>query len=102
MLDNLIRDQQRIADLVDQEVAQFEAVQTSRYFYIMADPMSAKELLAAYFRQTRSISLTRPTLSRILVAIKTARAGTTVDVINDIQLEMKQHEFAIRDRGKVL
>lgn len=72
--------QVELSDEIDREAGQLlDAMGTeySRYFFTHVDPASAVELLRAVAVRTHGCSLPRPQLQRTLLAIKTARPGTS-------------------------
>lgn len=72
-----------------------ESGEYGRYFLIQIDPMVACELLRAMVIARTAISPTRPQLARALLAVKTARAGTTFEVAKGVKLRFSSGGFIV-------
>lgn len=89
----LRNDQCRIAKRIDEECAQLQT--TSRYFFTMIDDAISLELLRHILAEN-SASLTRPQRRRLLLGIKTAAAGTTLDAGNGIKASFTSRNFIVK------
>lgn len=67
----------------------------SRYFFTMIDDASAGELLRSACMEQVGIVPTRPQRQRALLAIKTARPGSSHSVGDSITLRFSRHSFSI-------
>lgn len=70
----------------------------SRYFFTNIDPISANELLRYIF----SGALTRPQMTRLLHAIKTAKPGKTFEPGGGYRVTFSTDEFIVETSGKVV
>lgn len=88
--------QHKLVNGVEQEVSACVQRDTpqSRYFFTMVDSTVACELLRHY----TDARLTRPQLQQALLAIKTARPGTTHEAGNGVQLRFTTREFIASHR----
>ena len=68
----------------------------SRYFFTQLDFMTASELLNMLIKHKKSTGLTRPQLERALMAIKTARPGSTHQAGEGIHLLFTQRSFIVK------
>ena len=101
--DELIRfhaAQTALRKAIDEELAGlYEAVKTpsgfSRHFFIMADESAASELLNYIIKRHKGTGLTRPALHRLLLAIKTGRAGSKHVAHSGVTLKLKPLTFTI-------
>ncbi|MGB3945756.1 MAG: tRNA lysidine(34) synthetase TilS [Candidatus Saccharimonadales bacterium] len=89
----LRNEQCRIAKRIDEECAQLQT--TSRYFFTMIDDAISLELLRHILAEN-SASLTRPQRRRLLLGIKTAAAGTTLDAGNGIKASFTSRNFIVK------
>ncbi len=80
---------------IDQEVSNWQKQMTSRYFLTHIDPMVAKELLYYFVRYRTGISLLGPQLDRLLLAIKTGRAGTVWQIGGGIVVKLTTRDATI-------
>lgn len=67
----------------------------NRYLYTMIDPMVAQELLRAAVVQAGGPSLPRPQLERGLIAIKTARPGTVLQLADAVRLKFSKTDVIV-------
>ncbi|MDO4870479.1 MAG: tRNA lysidine(34) synthetase TilS [Candidatus Saccharibacteria bacterium] len=81
---------QRLITLIHHEEQGF-----SRYFVIMIDETSARDLLRAIFMREIGISLTRPQLDRAVWAIKTAWPSTSAQLGYGIRLNFTRQYWTI-------
>lgn len=68
----------------------------SRYFFTQCDLPVAIELLRLYIRQQGGVSITRPQAQRTLVAIKTAKPGSSYDVAEGVCLQFTARTFIVK------
>lgn len=68
----------------------------SRYFFTQCDLPVAIELLRLYIRQQGGVSITRPQAQRTLVAIKTAKPGSSYDVAEGVSLQFTARTFIVK------
>lgn len=85
---------------IEEELAGlYKAIKTeagySRHFFIMADDIAAIELLNYIVKQEKGSGLTRPALHRLLLAIKTGRAGSKHLAHSGVTLKLKPLTFTI-------
>lgn len=73
---DLWQKQREIRQEIEREVQVSDFPVTSRYFVIMVDQPTACELLYEYFMVKHNVSLLKSQVDYLLLAIKTARAGT--------------------------
>lgn len=85
---NLRKEQRHLKRAIDHELAQHiqPSGDYSRYFFTMIDPVVASELLRAAIAARGGVSPTRPQAARALIAIKTARPGSTFPVGTGVTL----------------
>ena len=67
----------------------------SRYFYTLIDEKSAAELLRATIMASTQTSPTRPQLTRAVLAMKTARPNTTVEIGDGVKLLFSVRSFIV-------
>jgi len=85
-----------LRDAIDKECAELlETKSSSRYFYTMIDEAAAIELLRAELLQ-KSMSLPRPQRQRLLMAIKTASAGSQHQPGGRGNVEFTKREFIVK------
>ncbi len=82
---------------IDQEIAPHlrEDGRYRRHFLIMLDPSVATELLRAMITDKTGWSPTRPQTARALLAIKTARPGSIVQVGGGAMVRFTTHTFIV-------
>lgn len=68
----------------------------SRHFFIMADESPALELLNYIVKQEKGSGLTRPALKRLLLAIKTCRAGSKHTAGDSLTLKLTPLTFTFK------
>ena len=85
--------QREIKNQITKETDHF--VTNQRYFYINTPPQAATEVLQALLAKN-NLSLMRPQYERLLLAIKTAKAGSTFNLShsNSVQFDAKTFRFA--------
>ena len=88
----LYEEQTRLRKKINNEAVSFPL--TSRYFVTMVDELVAMELLYALLA-SKNLSLTRPQRSRLLLAIKTAKAGDTFEAGGNISVRFTLREFIV-------
>lgn len=90
----LRREQLKLKAAIHQEVQQLLAADQplSRYFFTHCDTTVATELL----RAATHFDITRPQAERALHAIKTARAGASVDIGAGIRLKFSASHFTVQ------
>lgn len=93
----LWRTQKHLASEIDAESRKFTTYK--RYFYIMASPRTAREVLAVTLA-LHDVSLTRPQLDAVLLAIRTARRGAKRSLGAQATLVCNLHDFAVVTRKK--
>ena len=93
----LVYAQHLLVNQIGKELHRFEHMR-SRYFFIMMDEYVAQNI----FHTIVEARLTRPQLARCIHAIKTAKAGTTMQAGGDIQLEFTISSFVVKTSGRVL
>lgn len=71
---------------------------TSRYFFIMIPEEVALELL----RRLTDARLTRPQMRKLLQGVKTARAGTTLELGGSVEAWFTRREFFVKTSGEML
>ena len=84
--------QMEIKKLITEQASQFPL--TSRYFLTMVEEQVAVELLQALLAR-EGTSLTRPQRKRLLLAIKTAKAGDIFQAGSNISVQFTQREFIV-------
>lgn len=90
----LWRDQAVLRNKIEAEMSgMMDAEVWSRYFMTMIDPSVAMELLRAGVSQKTGVSLTRPQAERALLAIKTARPGSTFEAGSGVKLQFTATTF---------
>lgn len=81
---------------IDQEVARYvDQKEYSRYYLTQIDELTAIELLRAMVIAVTSQSSTRPQLRRGLLAIKTARPGTAIELGGGVTLHFTKRTFIV-------
>lgn len=85
---------------IEQETAALLATgpEYSRYFFTTIDVASADELLSILCKRIFQLSPTRPQRARALLAIKTARAGTTYQLAAGMELVIERAIFRLQAR----
>lgn len=93
-----LRDEQvELVRKINEEAERFvDTAEQSRYFYTALDLSTACELLNLLLKQIKGVGLTRPQLERALVAIKTARPGSTYQAGEGIHLLFTQRSFIVK------
>lgn len=93
-----LRDRQvMLAQEIAREIEQFtDKPEHSRYFYTQLDAATARELLRTLMVQAKGAGLTRPQLERALMAIKTARPGSTYQAGEGINLLFTARSFIVK------
>jgi len=95
-LKELWHQQSILRDTIDKECAELlKTGSSSRYFYTMIDEAAAIELLRAELLQ-KSMSLPRPQRQRLLMAIKTASAGSQHQPGGRCNVEFTRREFIVK------
>lgn len=89
--------QLELKGVINQELAVYSGAQDelSRYYLSHVDEQSAIELLRAAVVAKTNLSPTRPQLSRAILAIKTARPGTTFELGGGVKLLFKVRTFIV-------
>lgn len=92
-LEQIYHQQQCLRGDIDAETARLigDERRQSRYFFTMIDEQTGDELL----RCALQARLTRPQRARLLLAIKTARAGTDFQAGSDCTIRFSAREFFI-------
>jgi hypothetical protein len=72
-----------------------QAVDYSRYFFSHIDEQSAAELLRSIIVGRTKAGPIRPQLQRAVLAIKTARAGTTFEIGSGVKLLFNVRTFIV-------
>lgn len=85
--------QRKLAHSIDQEANALATV--SRYFMTMVDEATASEILRRILSE-QGLALTRPQRSRLLHAIKTARAGTAFEAGQNTRVSFTSREFIVK------
>jgi tRNA(Ile)-lysidine synthase len=67
----------------------------SRYFFTQIDPLVATELLRMIVA-SEGVSVTRPQLERVLLAIKVARPGSSQDISEGVIITFTQRSFVVK------
>ena len=67
----------------------------SRHFLAQLDDVAAGELLAAAIARATGVRPARPQISRALLAVKTARVGTTYEVGDGVMLKFTARKYSI-------
>lgn len=82
---------------IEQEISSLlpDVFELDRYLFIMADELSAFELIKGVIMMRTGVSLTRPQLERALIAIKTARAGSEAQLGSNIRLRFSRRRFIV-------
>jgi len=88
-LKTLWRQQKKLKHLIEEEVNRIVGDERafSRYFLTHSDTFSALEVLRGVMMHVAGRSLTRPQLQRALLAIKTAKPGSKIELGGGISLE---------------
>jgi tRNA(Ile)-lysidine synthetase-like protein len=68
----------------------------SRYFYTHIDLPVAYELLRLFVRRESGVGITRPQAERTLMAVKTARPGSSYDVAEGVYLQFTSRTFIVK------
>lgn len=85
--------QRAVAKAVDQEASGLAT--NSRYFLTMIDESSALELLRSLLMR-RGDSLTRPQRRRLLLGVKAAKPGTTLEAGPGVNVRFTKREFIVK------
>ena len=95
---DLWRRQKELKQAIDKEAADFIQPfnEYSRYLFITIDELSAGELLRGAIVARTQASPTRPQIERALVAIKTARAGSSFELGAGVTLLFKRGTFIVK------
>lgn len=88
----LYKRQTEVRNEIDTELNNF--LSSSRYFLIMVEEPVALELLRALLR-LKNLSLTRPQLRRLLLAIKTAKTGDIFQAGGGVTIRFTLQEFIV-------
>ena len=89
--------------MIDEEVATFvEHPPYSRYFFTHCGDLVASELVRAVVMRETGCSTTLSARTRMLHAIKTARAGTVTPVAAGVGLRFTKGDFVVDTRVKVV
>lgn len=81
---------------IDRELSLFfQAGEYARYQFIAVDAVSAAEILRAVIVSRTGTSPTRPQLERSIIAIKTARPGTTHEIGGGVRLAFSVRCFIV-------
>ena len=81
---------------IDEEVSKYiQQKEHSRYFFVQIDTQTAVELLRAIVVVAVMQSPTRPQLVRGLLAIKTARPGTSYEMGGSVTLHFTKRTFIV-------
>lgn len=91
----LWRVQREKRDDIDDELEALSQIR-SRYFLTMIDEDVAIELLNWQIKATIKMGVTRPSLKRLLMAIKVAQPGTRHDATAGVFLEVKKDRYLVR------
>lgn len=95
---DLWKEQRILKSAIETEVAQYMHFDTpyDRYFFITIEPAMAIEILRTIITTISQKSPTRPQTERALLAIKTARAGTTFELGDGIKLYFTTDKFVVQ------
>ena len=85
--------QRKLAHAIDQEVDQLKT--HSRHFMTMIDEASACEILRGMLAED-SLALTRPQRLRLIHAIKTGAAGSTIEAGFGVRVSLTRGEFIVK------
>jgi len=82
---------------IDEEIASLmQTHHGSRYFLSQLDDMVAIECLGADIEAAGGLRPTRPQLTRALLAVKTARPGTTHQIGGGVSLKFDARNYAVK------
>lgn len=101
-LEHLWHEQTRLRKDIDREVSELIAMPYSRYFFTTIETNIALELLRGLFLREAKSAPVRLQLERALLAIKTARPGTTSQIGEGISLRFSSASFIVEPPQKVL
>lgn len=68
----------------------------SRYFLTQVSPLEGCELLRYIVQREGGVSMTRPQAERALVAVKTARPGSSFDIAEGVTLQFTARTFVVK------
>lgn len=92
---DLWRDQQRLRREIEQALLEFEPMINSRYFLSMIPDNLAQEIIYGYVLRHENVSLLRGQLERAVIAIKTAKPGTTWQIGGNLVMKMTMKNVTI-------
>jgi tRNA(Ile)-lysidine synthase len=101
-LERLWHEQGKLRKDIDEEVDRLITSSYSRYFFTSIDTNTAIELLRGLFLKEAKGSPVRSQLERALLAIKTAKPGTTSQIGEGISLRFSSASFIVEPPQKVL
>jgi tRNA(Ile)-lysidine synthase len=91
----LWREQRALRQQIEQATAEFAQQMTSRYFLITIPLPVAEELLYEYILKQTGTSLLRAQLERLVVAVRTGRAGTIWHIAPRVRVKLTQKTVTI-------
>ena len=95
--------QQMLRHHIDDELESiWEQAGYSRYFYTMVPQKAAIELLRHTLEHSTGIAPTHVTAERIIMALKSARPGTAIDVDGVTKISISSRQFAIHPASEVV
>lgn len=94
-LADLWREQRALRQQIEQATAEFAQQMTSRYFLITIPLPVAEELLYEYILKQTGTSLLRAQLERLVVAVRTGRAGTIWHIAPRVRVKLTQKTVTI-------
>lgn len=97
-------EQVSLRDQIDSETDRLLVLFKGRERYLISniDPLSAMELLKRLVEACNCPSPTRPQLRRLLLAVKTARVGTVMDIGNFTRARFPRGGSVVIERARVL
>lgn len=91
------RQLQLVRDIDRETMRLVQAFGNRRHPYVQLDDIVAKELLRAFVHNTVQYRPSLREAERILLALKTARAGTTHDISNGLVVRCSRDEFFVEN-----
>jgi len=102
-LETLWRAQCELRSAIDQEVASFVKDEVySRYFFTNNDTEAALEILRGVVVKETGMVIQRPQLGRAMLAIKTAKSSTILQLGEGISLRFTTNSFVVVSPQKVI
>ena len=101
----LLEQQREINENIDDNLIVILHVQPGidtldRAWFIRLPHDVAKEILHSWLRRHGAKDVTKKTIERLIVAMKTGRVGSKVDVDNEIQLHVSKNTLALKHRER--